>query len=155
MDFATLMHTMTEAAVRGDGKAAAACFAPDGVYHDVFYGAFQGGEIATMIEERFHRDAENFRWDLHEPVEQNGIGYVRYVFSYDSKMDGSKGRRVLFEGIARCELKEGKIAHYSEVANTAPGLAMLGFAPERIARIAEKQGAELKGRLEARAHIKA
>ena len=36
--FGDLITRMTAAVCRGDGRAAAACFTPDGVYHDGFYG---------------------------------------------------------------------------------------------------------------------
>ena len=35
MEFHDLIVAMTQAIVRGDGAAAAACFTADGVYHDV------------------------------------------------------------------------------------------------------------------------
>ena len=111
MAFGELIRRMTAAAVAGDGAGVAACFTPDGVYHDVFYGEFQGAEIATMIEDRFHRDAKDFIWDVHDPVEGDGIGYARYVFSFTSRMPGHEGRRACFEGVAICRLKpDGLIA---------------------------------------------
>ena len=113
MSFANLITRMTQAAVAGDGAGVAACFTPDGVYHDVYYGAFRGSEIAGMIENHFHRDARNFRWDIHDPVEAEGIGYARYVFSYTSKLNCAKGRRGIFEGIVCCRLREGLISDYS------------------------------------------
>jgi len=153
MGFSELISRMTQAAVRGDGAAVAACFTPDGVYHDVFYGAFRGPDIADMIENRFHRDAENFRWDLFDPVDDGRTGYVRYVFSYDSKLDGSKGRRAIFEGVAVCTLENGLIASYGEVANAATGLVCLGFPPERLAKFLGRQTEDLKGRDEAAGHL--
>ena len=154
MDFGALMAKMTGAAVSGDGAAVAECFAPNGTYHDAFYGAFTGHEaIRDMIENYFHRDAASFRWDLHDPVSDGRVGYVRYVFSYDSKLPEAGGKRALFEGIAVVRLREGSIEHYSEVANTAPGLLMMGFAPERVAKIMARQGDELRGRDEEVGHI--
>jgi len=152
MDFAALITTMTEAIVRGDGAAAAACFTADGVYHDVFYGAFARPDIPRMVSDHFHRDATNFVWDIHDPVSDGRIGYARYVFSYDARIAGAEGRRALFEGVAVCQLRDGLIASYGEVANSAPGLAMLGFEPARLARIVERQGAALAARDEAVHH---
>ena len=140
MDFAQLTAKLADAACRGDGAALAALFTEDGVYHDVFYGAFTGRDaIKTMIEEYFHRDAENFRWDFHDPVSDGEIGYVRYVFSYDSKLPDFKGKRSIFEGISIIRLDNGLIADYREVANAAVGLVKLGFAPERVMKILTKQ----------------
>lgn len=153
MDFATLIGTMTAAAVRGDGAAVAACFTADGVYHDCFYGAFQGAAIVDMVERFFHRDAGNFIWDIHDPVCDGTTGYARYVFSYDSALPESAGKRAIFEGVSICELRDGKIASYREVANAAAGLHGLGFAPDRLAKWAGRQATELKARAEAAHHF--
>jgi len=152
MSFAELIATMTQAACRGDGAAVAACFTADGVYHDCFYGAFTGAAIATMIEDYFHRDARDFRWDLHDIVDDGRIGYARYVFSYESRLPNAMGRRALFEGVSICELREGRLASYREVANAAVGLHTLGFAPERIAKLLDREARELAGRSEAARH---
>jgi hypothetical protein len=50
-------------------------------------------------------------------------------------------------------LRDGKIASYHEVANTAPAFVDLNFAPERIAKIVAKQGAALKARPEMKRHL--
>ena len=153
MSFAALITAMTQAACRGDGAAVAACFTPDGVYHDCFYGAFQGPAIVQMIEAFFHRDACDFRWDLHDIVDNGLTGYARYVFSYESKLPGAAGRRALFEGVSICALRDGRIASYREVANSAVGLHALGFAPERIAKLLAREARELAARPEAAGHL--
>lgn len=152
MAFDELIRRMTSAACAGDGAGVAACFTPDGVYHDVFYGAFQGDDIARMIEGHFHRDARDFRWDIHDPVEGDGIGYARYVFSFTSKLPGHDGRRACFEGVAICQLKDGLIQHYSEVAEATAGLALMGFPDGRIAKHAKRMGRYLMDRDEAAHH---
>ena len=153
MSFAALISHMIEAACRGDGRAVAACFAPDGVYHDVFYGSFRGrNEIARLIEAFFHRDGSHFRWEVHDPVESGGIGYARYLFSYRSRLKGHEGRRAVFEGVAICRLRDGLIADYREVANAATGLSLMGFEDARLARFVARQAAELTARAEAAGH---
>jgi ketosteroid isomerase-like protein len=152
MEFADLIVKMTQAIVRGDGDEAAACFTEAGVYHDVFYGPFPKADIPRMVSDHFHRDAERFRWDIHDPVSDGVIGYARYVFSYDGKIAGSEGRRGVFEGVSVCRLADGLISSYTEVANTSTGLRLLGFPPERLARIVDRQADELLGRDEAAAH---
>ncbi len=153
MSFATLIATMTQAACRGDGAAVAACFTPDGVYHDCFYGAFEGPAIARMIEDFFHRDARDFRWDLHDLVDDGRTGYARYVFSYESRLPAAAGRRALFEGVSICRLRDGRIESYREVANSAVGLHALGFAPERIAKLLGREARELAARPESAGHL--
>jgi ketosteroid isomerase-like protein len=153
MSFAALLSAMTAAACRGDGAAVAACFTPDGVYHDCFYGAFAGAAIAQMIEGFFHRDARDFRWDLHDAVDDGRTGYARYVFSYTSRLPEADGRRAIFEGVSICRLRDGRIESYREVANSAVGLLTLGFSPERIAKFLAREARELAAREEAAGHV--
>lgn len=151
---APLMARFTAAAEAGDGPGLAACFTEDGVYHDVFYGDFVGrSEIARMLEAVFHRDGEAFRWDMIDPVAAGDRGYVRYLFSYRSKLPGAEGRRAVFEGVAVLRLRDGLIADYDEVANAATGLSLMGFTDARIAKFAAKQAAALLRRPEAARHL--
>ncbi len=138
----------------GDGAAFAALFVEDGVYHDVFYGAFQGrARIAAMLTDWFHRDARDFRWDMHQPVFDGTTLYARYVFSFTSKLAGAEGRRAMFEGVSIMTIRDGLIADYREVANPGPGLLDLGFPAERVAKILTREGAALKARPEAERHL--
>ncbi|MDG1208115.1 MAG: nuclear transport factor 2 family protein [Paracoccaceae bacterium] len=153
MSFADLIAAMTTAAADGRGAGVAACFTPDGVYHDVFYGDFQGPEAITdLIENHFHRDAEAFRWDVHNPANTGDVGYARYTFSYRSKLAGCAGRRGAFEGVAICQLKNGLIADYSEIANAATGLRMIGFEADGVAKFIDGEAAHLMARDEMAAH---
>lgn len=131
--FASLLGRMSAAICAGDAEGAAACFVPEGIYHDGFYGAFRGrGEIARMVGELFHRDARDFTWTFSSAVSDGHTGYARYEFSYVSKMAGSEGRRVSFSGISCCELEKSLIRRYGEIFERAPVLAQLGFPDERI-----------------------
>ncbi len=154
MAFLDLMRKMTAAAVAGDGRGVAQCFTPDGTYHDVFYGAFTGHDaIADMIENHFHRDGEDFRWDLHDAVDDGAIGYVRYVFSYTSRLTDHAGRRSVFEAVSICRLRDGAIADYREVGNAAAGLSLMGFADRKIARFIAREAQALTARPEAAGHV--
>jgi ketosteroid isomerase-like protein len=154
MDAAKMLRVFCDAVERHDGKAFADLFTEDGVYHDVFYGAFSGrAKIAEMIDEWFYRTATDFRWDMHEPVSDGETLYARYTFSYRSTLPEAKGARAMFEGVAIMKLRDGKIAEYREVANTATGFVDMNFAPERMARIVAKQGTALKARPEMKRHL--
>ena len=155
MNIANLLRSFCDAVERRDGKAFAALFTEDGVYHDVFYGAFAGhAKIAGMIDDWFYRTASDFRWDMHAPVSDGETLYARYTFSYRSNLPEAKGARVMFEGVSIMKLRGGQIADYHEVANTAPAFVDMNFAPERITKIVAKQGAELKARPEMARHLK-
>ncbi len=152
--FETLITNLADGACRGDGSAVAECFADDGIYHDCFYGAFERSSIEDMIENYFHRDAENFLWDMHSPVESGTVGYARYVFSYDSKLPDAHGKRAVFEGVSVCRLRDGLIEEYREVAHSISGLQQLGFDSQRLLRILSREAAELLARDESRQHVR-
>ena len=154
MNPSTMLRAFCDAVEQRNGKAFAELFTEDGVYHDVFYGAFEGrAKIAGLIDDWFYRTATDFRWDMHAPVSDGHTLYARYTFSYRSTLPEAKGSRAMFEGVAIMTLKDGKIAGYHEVANTAPAFVDMNFAPERIAKIFAKQGAALKARPEMRRHL--
>ena len=154
METSALLKAFCSAVERRDGKSFANLFTEDGVYHDVFYGAFSGREkIAELIDDWFYRTAHEFRWDMHRPVSDGRMLYAYYTFSYVSKLPEAQGRRVGFEGVSMMSLRDGKIAEYHEVANTAPAFVDMNFAPERIAKIFARQGAALKARPEMRRHL--
>jgi ketosteroid isomerase-like protein len=154
MDVTTMLRSFCDAVEKHDGTALAALFTEDGVYHDVFYGAFEGrAKIAELIDDWFYRTAEDFRWVMHDPVSDGKTLYARYTFSYKSKLPEAKGARVMFEGVSIMTLRDGLIETYHEVANTAPAFVDLNFAPERIAKLMARQGAELKARPEMQPHL--
>ena len=154
MNTEQMLRAFCDAVEQHNGKAFAELFAEAGVYHDVFYGAFKGrGEIARMIDEVFYRTATDFRWDMHSPLSDGKTLYAHYTFSYRSTLPEAKGARAMFEGVAMMKLRDGKIVEYLEVANTAPAFVDMNFAPERIAKIFAKEGAELKARPEMRRHL--
>jgi len=154
MNATAMLHAFCDAVEQRKGAAFAELFTADGVYHDVFYGVFAGREkIAGMIDDWFYRTATDFRWDMHEPVSDGKTLYARYTFSYRSALPEAKGARAMFEGVAIMKLRDGKIAEYHEVANTATGFVDMNFAPERMAKIFARQAAALEARPEMKRHL--
>ncbi|HXR34621.1 MAG TPA: nuclear transport factor 2 family protein [Candidatus Binataceae bacterium] len=148
-----LVRAFTKAAEDRDGAAMAALFTENAVYHDVFYGAFEGRpRIAELIDDWFYRHARDLRWDMFDPVSDGRNLYTRYVFSYVSTVPEAQGRRVMFEGVGLMRLEGGLIAAYREVANTGPALLDMGFPPERVAKILTRQGELLLARPETVRH---
>lgn len=130
---------MTAAVCRGDGRSAARCFTPEGVYHDHFYGEFAGRDaIEHMVLDYFHRDAERMKWEVLDPCSDGELGYARYAFSYTARIAGSEGRRVAYTGMLRCRLEDGHIAHYCEIFDRGPVLLQLGFGDARILKSLRK-----------------
>jgi ketosteroid isomerase-like protein len=153
MDVSALLRDFTTAVERRDGQAFAALFTEDGVYHDVFYGPFKGREkIAEMIDDWFFRTARDFRWEMFRPVSDGTMLYAYYTFSYVSTLPEARGARVGFDGVSIMRLRDGQIAEYREVANAAIGLLDIGFAPERVAKILNREAAHIKARPEWQRH---
>jgi ketosteroid isomerase-like protein len=153
MNAAELLKSFCTAVERRDGKGFAALFTEEGVYHDVFFGAFKGREkIAEMIDDWFYRTARDFRWEMFRPVTDGTMLYAYYTFSYVSTLPEAKGRRVGFDGVSIIRLEDGKIAEYREVANSSIGLLDIGFAPERVAKILGREAAHIKARPEWQRH---
>ena len=101
MNPSTMLRAFCDAVEQRNGKAFAELFTEDGVYHDVFYGAFAGhAKIAELIEDWFYRTATDFRWDMHTPVNDGHTLYTRYTFSYRSTLPEAEGARAMFEGVA-------------------------------------------------------
>ena len=154
MNPSAMLRAFCDAVEQRKGAAFAELFTEDGVYHDVFYGTFAGrAKIAHMIDDWFYRTATDFRWDMHEPVSDGKTLYARYTFSYRSTLPDANGARAMFEGVAIMTLRDGEIAGYREVANTATGFVDMNFVPERIAKIVAQQGVELKARPEMKRHL--
>jgi ketosteroid isomerase-like protein len=154
MNILAMLRAFCDAVEQRKGAEFAALFTEDGVYHDVFYGAFAGRtRIAEMIDDWFYRTAADLRWDMHNPVSDGETLYARYSFSYRSLLPEANGGRAMFEGVAIMKLQGGKIASYHEVANTATGFVDMNFAPERIVKIVARQGAALKARPEMQRHL--
>lgn len=143
------------AAVEGEGGAAlAAVFSEDGIYHDVFYGPFQGRDaIARMLDELFYEHGERYRWEMREPVVTGDIGYAGWTFSFDSLLPEARGTRVVWEGMSRFRLRDGLIAHYGEMFDIAIALSQTNFPPGRIARIAERHVSRLRDAYRGTPHL--
>jgi hypothetical protein len=146
MNTQELVTGVTKAVETRDGARMAALFTENGVYHDVFYGAFEGRErISELVNDWIYRHARDCRWVMFDPVSDGRTLYARYTWSYVSTLPEAKGKRVGFEGVSIMKLEGGLIAEYREIANTGPALLDIGFPPERVGKILSRQGEALKG----------
>ena len=154
MTFPELLSSFTAAVEAGDGARLAACFTGDGVYDDVFYGAFQGrAAIADLLENYFHRDGEDFLWDMLDPVSDGATGFSRWHFSFTGKAESNRGRRVVMEGVGYFRLADGLIARYEDCARAGEGLVQLGLDPVHCHRVLEKWAARQNARPELARHV--
>lgn len=149
-EFARLLEKMTLAAEAADGNAFAGCFTEDGVYHDYVYGPHRGrGDIAHMLVNLFRRDAaDDYRWEMFDPVFEGSIGYAWSLSSFTSLVPQFKGQRVVIDGMSQFVVRDGLIADYRESVNGGVAMAQLGVEPERMAKILSRWAGWLQQRPE-------
>jgi ketosteroid isomerase-like protein len=154
--FEQLVARMGDAASRGDAPGFAACFTPDGVYHDYIYGAFAGREaIAHMLADHFHAHARDYDWRFFDPVVRGETGYARSLSRFVSTMSQFAGREVVIDGMSRFRLKDGLIAEYWESVNAGVGHVQLGVDPARSAKVFARWAGELRERPDVQAYVAA
>jgi hypothetical protein len=154
-DFAALVARLGASATVGDGKAFAACFIEDGVYHDYIYGPHKGrAEIAEMMENLFHRDAADYDWRFLDPVTDGHIGYARSLSRFVSTIPEFKGRPVVIDGMSRFVLKDGLIAAYHESVNGGIAMSQLGVAAPRMEKVFKRWAERFLGEPEAAEYAK-
>ena len=153
MNFASLLDNFCNAVENGDGLALATLFAPDGIYDDMFYGRFQGRPAISGMLDLFHKDGENFLWEMVDPVSDGTTGYARWLFSYDSRRPENKGRRVIIEGVGCFRLTDGEIASYEDMARSGECLVSLGLPQEKISKVLERWAAAQRSRPEVQRHL--
>ncbi|HYM03947.1 MAG TPA: nuclear transport factor 2 family protein [Stellaceae bacterium] len=153
-DFAALLRRFTTAAEAGDGRRFAECFTADAVYHDYIYGDHKGrAAIADMMENLFHRDAADYRWEMFDPVTNGHVGYAWSLSSFTSKVPEFAGRPVVIDGMSRFELQEGLISDYSESVNGGVAMVQLGVAAPRMEKVLRRWSNQLHERLAVRAYL--
>src|SRR6476469_238336 len=95
-----------------------------------------------MMQNLFHRDATDYRWEMFDPVFDGRRGYAWSLSSFTSKIPQFAGKPVVIDGISRFIMRDGLIAEYRESVNGGVAMAQLGVEPDRMA-----QGAAGNGRL--------
>lgn len=153
--FEQLLRRFTAAAEAGDGQAFAACFTPDGIYHDYIYGDHQGhSDIAHMLTGLFRRDAgADYRWEMFDPVCNGRIAYARSLSSFTSQVPEFAGRPVVIDGMSRFELRDELICDYSESVNGGVAMVQLGVTAARLEKVLQRWAKQLRERPAVRAFL--
>jgi hypothetical protein len=135
-EFAALLDDLTQSAESGDGTRFARHFTEDAVYYDYIYGAHRGRpDIAHMMQDLFHRDAADYRWEMFDPVFDGEKGYAWSLSNFISKVPQFAGRHVVIDGISRFVVQGGLIAEYRESVNGGVAMVQLGVEPERMTKV--------------------
>jgi hypothetical protein len=88
-----------------------------------------------MMQDLFHRDATDYRWEMFDPVFDGAMGYAWSLSSFTSTIPQFKGKRVVIDGMSRFIVRDGLIAEYRESVNGGVAMAQLGVEPERMAKV--------------------
>jgi ketosteroid isomerase-like protein len=153
-EFGKLLDDFTRAAESGDGARFARHFTEDGVYHDYIYGPHRGrADIAHMLQDLFHRDATDYRWEMFDPVFDGRQGYAWSLSSFTSTIPQFSGKRVVIDGMSRFIIRDGLIAEYRESVNSGVAMAQLGVEPARMAKVFSRWAGWLTERPETQAYL--
>src|SRR5262249_55650257 len=123
MHFAHLLERFAAAVEALDGDALADLFTPEGTYDDYFFGPSTGREAIKNMLAHFAAGGRDFRWEFYDAVASGTLGYASYRFSFNSTHGPARGARVVFDGIARLDLANGRIQRYGEVFDRGMALA--------------------------------
>ena len=153
-EFARLLNDFTLSAESGNGVRFANHFTEDAIYHDYIYGPHKGrGGIAHMMQDLFHRDAADYRWEMFDPVFDGEMGYAWSLSSFTSKIPQFQGKPVVIDGMSRFIVRDGLIAEYRESVNGGVAMAQLGVEPERMTKVFMRWSGWLKERPETVAYL--
>ena len=148
-NFARLLNELTRSAESGDGERFASHFTQDAIYYDYIYGAHTGRtDIAHMMQDLFHRDAADYRWEMFDPVIVGDMGYAWSLSSFTSKIDKFRDQRVVIDGMSRFIVRDSLIAEYRESVNGGVAMAQLGVDPDRMTKVFKRWTGWLKERPE-------
>jgi hypothetical protein len=147
--FAGLLNEFTLSAESGDGARFASHFTEDAIYFDYIYGAHRGrADIAHMMQDLFHRDAADYRWEMFDPVFDGIKGYAWSLSSFTSEIEQFKGQRAVIDGMSRFIVRDGLVAEYRESVNGGVAMTQLGVAPDRMTKVFKRWTGWLKERPE-------
>ena len=153
-EFAALLSDFTLSAESGDGARFARHFTEDGIYYDYIYGPHQGrADIAHMMQDLFHRDAADYRWEMFDSVFDGRQGYAWSLSSFTSSIPQFKGQRVVIDGMSRFIVRDGLIAEYRESVNGGVAMAQLGVEPDRMTKVFKRWTCWLQRRPETKDYL--
>jgi hypothetical protein len=153
-EFAALLDEFTRSAESGDGERFAGHFTEDAVYYDYIYGAHKGrADVAHMMENLFHRDAADYRWEMFDPVFDGAMGYAWSLSSFISKIPQFEGKPVVIDGMSRFLIRDGLIAECRESVNGGVAMVQLGVAPDRTAKVFQRWAGWLRERPETQDYL--
>jgi ketosteroid isomerase-like protein len=153
-EFERLLNDFTRSAESGDGARFGKHFTEDAIYYDYIYGAHKGrADIAHMMQNLFHRDAADYRWEMFDSVFDGNCGYAWSLSSFTSKLPQFEGKPVVIDGMSRFIMRDGLIAEYRESVNGGVAMAQLGVEPDRMTKEFKRWAGWLKERPETRDYL--
>jgi hypothetical protein len=106
-----------------------------------------------MMQDLFHRDAADYRWEMFDPVFDGEKGYAWSLSNFISKVPQFAGRHVVIDGISRFIVQGGLIAEYRESVNGGVAMVQLGVEPDRMTKVFRRWTGWLNERPETRDYL--
>ena len=101
-EFARLLSDFTLSAESGDGARFASHFTEDAIYYDYIYGPHHGrADIAHMMQDLFHRDAADYRWEMFDPVFDGTSAMPGRCRASPRRSRSSRASAVVIDGMSR------------------------------------------------------
>ena len=126
-EFAALLDDLTRSAESGDGARFAGILPKmPSITTTSTAPIAAGADIAHMMQDLFHRDAADYRWEMFDPVFDGEKGYAWSLSNFTSKIPQFAGRHVVIDGISRFVVRDGLIAEYRECVNGGVAMVQLG-----------------------------
>ena len=101
-----------------------------------------------MMQDLFHRDATDYRWEMFDPVFDGCNGICVVAVELHLENPAIQGQHVVIDGMSRFIVRDGLIAEYRESVNGGVAMAQLGVEPERMTKVFKRWTGWLKERPE-------
>ena len=150
-----MLRAFCDAVEQRNGKAFAELFTEDGVYHDVFYGAFEGRAKIAEHDRRLVL-SHGHRFPLGHARPRQRRPDALCALHLQLPLDAAGGRRArgrCSRASRSCGCATARSRSITRSPTPRRRSSTSSFAPERIAKIVAKQGAALKARPEMKRHL--
>lgn len=118
-----------------------ACFAPDAIYRDLFYGTFAGHDQIRSLFERMYDEGDRHEWTMTRVVMDPGctVGEWTFTVTVSAAVPPSAGRTLTFSGVSVFETIGGMCHTYREHFDRGAALLALGIRPAAVAAIVARR----------------
>ncbi|HEX2173873.1 MAG TPA: nuclear transport factor 2 family protein [Dehalococcoidia bacterium] len=131
-----LAREFTTRFVRCDVPGLVDMFTPNAVYHDVFYGTFEGHDAIRGMFETFFQAGKDYVWEWTKLIAGRDAIAGEGHFGFTSTQNGKVAR---FDLVSIFEVEGGKIAGYREYFDFGRALLQTGVDPAAVGKIIQRR----------------